>query len=297
MQGAIKSSSFLWFTKSKQVEQMGYLGGQLLYGLTVDEPNNLFGVQLRAYKTDKIDYDPTETQTLLKDASKLTPLLAIPQIATGALEAVNGLAAQILTTSNSQDYTLGEGMQFIKAGQTNPQPNHVKFRLDGYDNGQLAVVIYIEVSANTLPSRLGIYDAAKNNDGSRKGFAKYVSEGHSFLDAANFQVGNQQIKLWDILETSGPKQITTGIRLLENGAYDEKQNEGASISTFCRKVYEAISDVYANRDATALYWDVLHRLHEGLAKSQGSMNCLTDREAQMKAHGLPTEDLHSLLHQ
>jgi hypothetical protein len=64
MQGAIKSSSFLWFTNSSQTLFGVNVGDQLAYGMTVDEPSNLFQVQLRAYKTDKVDYDPKPSWTM-----------------------------------------------------------------------------------------------------------------------------------------------------------------------------------------------------------------------------------------
>jgi hypothetical protein len=218
MSGVRKSKQFLFFTTSQTDTGISDTLGTMLDGVSVTEQNNQLKISLRTYYSDKITFDTATMQSILKlnDASQVAQFLAIPALVTAGASAVTDFAAKVLTNAKSEDLTTSMQLQFIRRPGVAPLPNRIKFQLQAFEDENddaPAVTLAIDVQTITMRSRIGNYDTKRETDGARKGFSAWAQP-TKFLESATFPPGKDQVKLFDLMESSGPKPIATALTML-----------------------------------------------------------------------------------
>lgn len=308
MSGTRKDKKFLWITTQRTIKGEVDVNGTLLDGVIVQNDNNSLRVSLKIYTSDKVTFDTKSYADLLKitDAARAAAgMIAVPELITGNTDTISKLIDTALSRDKSQEKTLASEMSFINIRGLNPDgsskqsPKSQRFEIVAQgDEG--AIRFSLTVEFETKSSSFGQYDPAKAGAGpGRVGFAGFVPG--QFLGDAKVQVGTEWIEVTKLLESAGPKPIATAWTMLgskpeneKESPYDPRKNSNLTIEAVCKQIWSVLRHAYTERDATALYWDILHELRSGLAKTPGAINCVKFREALFLYHGLKLDGLSEI---
>ncbi len=298
--GARKSKKFLWITTQTTESGTTDLGGIVLDGLVVQSQNNNLRVSLRSYVTDKVSFDTKAYSELIKlaDAARaVAGIIAVPALITGNADGITKILETAMSRNTSKEKILSTEMSFINkdgftsSGVNRQAPKKQRLLVTAKSEDTDDINFTIDVEFETRPSAIGIYDTDKVGDGpNRKGFSGWA-ESTRFIEAALIPLGNEKIKVAELIEKSGPKQIATAWTMLLNGPYDEKKNGSLSIATVCTELYGLVRKIFSERDAVGLYWDILHQLRDNLVQTPGAAACVKAREGLFQIHGLKLDKL------
>jgi hypothetical protein len=308
MSGTRKDKKFLWITTQRSLRGDVDVNGTLIDNVIVQNDNNSLRVSLKVHASDKVTFDTKSYADLLKiaDAARAAAgFIAVPQLITGNTDTIAKLIDTALSREKSEDKTLASEMSFINVSGLNADniskqsANKQRFDITASgDEGSTRFSLVVEFE--TKPSNIGEYDPKKSGSGpNRKGFSDWAVPG-KFIDRATVQVGTEKISVIKLLESAGPKTIATAWTMLESpvedgkSPYDPKKNANKSIEAVCKEIWSALRNAYTERDAVGLYWDILHQLRTGLAKTPGAIDCVKYREALFAYHGLKVDSLKEI---